>query len=314
MQIEVRVRDLVKRYKDLVAIDHLDLEIQKGEIYGLLGPNGSGKTTLINCILSLLRYEKGEVEIFGEPMKPDAYHLKQNIGVVSQEPAVYDELSVYENIDYFCGLYVSDKAVRKKLVEEVIGFVQLDEFRKFRPKKLSGGLLRRLNLACGIAHKPRLIFLDEPTVAVDPQSRNRILEGIRQLRDEGSTIVYTTHYMEEVEFLCDRISIMDRGKILITGTSDEIKAISRSGETVRVETFDLDETHLKAIEALPSVESLEYGQAELVLKMKPKTNGLLDILNYFEHHDIPMTKISSKQPTLNDVFLEITGKELRDDD
>lgn len=123
MQIEVRVQDLVKRYKDLVAIDHLDLEIQKGEIYGLLGPNGSGKTTLINCILSLLRYEKGEVEIFGEPMKPDAYHLKQNIGVVSQEPAVYDELSVYENIDYFCGLYVSDKAVRKKLVEEVIEFV-----------------------------------------------------------------------------------------------------------------------------------------------------------------------------------------------
>ncbi|HHW92912.1 MAG TPA: ABC transporter ATP-binding protein [Clostridiaceae bacterium] len=313
MQAEVRVRNLVKRYKDLVAVDHLNLEIQKGEIYGLLGPNGSGKTTLINCILSLLRYEKGEVEIFGEPMKPDAYHLKQNIGVVSQEPAVYDELSVYENIDYFCGLYVPDKAIRRKLVEEVIEFVQLDEFRKFRPKKLSGGLLRRLNLACGIAHKPRLIFLDEPTVAVDPQSRNRILEGIRQLRDEGSTIVYTTHYMEEVEFLCDRLSIMDRGKILITGTSDEIKAISRSGETVLVETFDLDETHLKAIETLPSVESLEYSQAELVLKMKPKTNGLLDILNYFEHHDIPMTKISSKQPTLNDVFLEITGKELRDD-
>ncbi|NLZ66691.1 MAG: ABC transporter ATP-binding protein [Clostridiaceae bacterium] len=313
MQAEVRVRNLVKRYKDLVAVDHLDLEIQKGEIYGLLGPNGSGKTTLINCILSLLRYEKGEVEIFGEPMKPTAYHLKQDIGVVSQEPAVYNELSVYENIDYFCGLYVSDKTTRRRLVEEVIEFVQLGEFRKFRPKKLSGGLLRRLNLACGIAHKPRLIFLDEPTVAVDPQSRNRILEGILQLRDEGSTIVYTTHYMEEVEFLCDRISIMDRGKVLITGTSDEIKAISRSGETVRVETFGLDETHLKTIETLPPVESLEYDQTELVLKMKAKTNGLLDILNYFEHHDIPMTRISSKQPTLNDVFLEITGKELRDD-
>ena len=313
MQAEVRVRNLVKRYKDLVAVDHLDLESQKGEIYGLLGPNGSGKTTLINCILSLLRYEKGEVEIFGESMKPTAYHLKQDIGVVSQEPAVYYELSVYENIDYFCGLYVSDKTTRRRLVEEVIEFVQLGEFRKFRPKKLSGGLLRRLNLACGIAHKPRLIFLDEPTVAVDPQSRNRILEGILQLRDEGSTIVYTTHYMEEVEFLCDRISIMDRGKVLITGTSDEIKAISRSGETVRVETFGLDETHLKTIETLPPVESLEYDQTELVLKMKAKTNGLLDILNYFEHHDIPMTRISSKQPTLNDVFLEITGKELRDD-
>ena len=278
----------------------------------MLGPNGSGKTTLINCILSLLRYEKGEVEIFGEPMKPDAYHLKQNIGVVSQEPAVYDELSVYENIDYFAAFTYPIKPFGKNWWKRSLNLFSWASFANF-VRKAVGSLLRRLNLACGIAHKPRLIFLDEPTVAVDPQSRNRILEGIRQLRDEGSTIVYTTHYMEEVEFLCDRLSIMDRGKILITGTSDEIKAISRSGETVRVETFDLEETHLKALEALPSVESLEYGQAELVLKMKPKTSGLLDILNYFEHHDIPMTKISSKQPTLNDVFLEITGKELRDD-
>ena len=180
MQAEVRVRNLVKRYKDLVAVDHLDLEIQKGEIYGLLGPNGSGKTTLINCILSLLRYEKGEVEIFGESMKPTAYHLKQDIGVVSQEPAVYYELSVYENIDYFCGLYVSDKTTRRRLVEEVIEFVQLGEFRKFRPKNCRGPVAPSES-GMRDFHKPRLIFLDEPTVAVDPQSRNRILEGILQL-------------------------------------------------------------------------------------------------------------------------------------
>lgn len=310
--MEVKVRDLVKRYKDLVAIDHLDLDIEKGVIYGLLGPNGSGKTTLIQCILSLLRYEKGEVEIFGKPMSPDANDIKRQIGVVPQTPAVYKELSVYENIDYFCGLYVGDKQKRKAYVAEVIDFVQLGEFQKFKPEQLSGGLLRRLNLACGIAHKPRLIFLDEPTVAVDPQSRNRILEGIKALRDQGSTIVYTTHYMEEVELLCDYLSILDRGKVLISGTSEEIKAISQKGDTVTIEVYDLPRSHIDALKALPYVESLSYDGVELSMQMKTKANGLLDILHYFESHDLTVAKVNAKQPTLNDVFLEITGKELRD--
>ena len=179
----VEVNNLVKRYRELVALDHFNLQIEEGEIFGLLGPNGSGKTTTINCILSLLKYDKGSIRIFGKEMEPDSYDLKAKIGVVMQNVAVFDELNVYENIDYFCGLYVRDKELRKRYVEEAISFVGLEEFRKFYPKKLSGGLLRRLNIACGIAHKPRLIFFDEPTVAVDPQSRNKILEGIVTLRD-----------------------------------------------------------------------------------------------------------------------------------
>lgn len=147
-------------------------------------------------------------------MNPDSYDLKRQIGVVMQNVAVVDELTVYENIDYFCGLYVKDKALRKQYVEEAIAFVGLDDFRKFFPKKLSGGLLRRLNIACGIAHKPKLIIMDEPTVAVDPQSRNKILEGIVELNRNGATIIYTSHYMEEVEQICSRIAIMDKGKIL----------------------------------------------------------------------------------------------------
>ena len=181
---EVEVIDLVKRYKELIAINHLSLNIPQGDIFGLLGPNGSGKTTLINCILALLKYDQGEIRVFGQKMTPSSYELKQQIGLVPQTPTVYEELSVYENIDYYCSLYVQDRARRKQLVEEALDFVQLGDFRKMRPKKLSGGLLRRLNLACGIAHKPRLIFLDEPTVAVDPQSRNRILDGIKELNAE----------------------------------------------------------------------------------------------------------------------------------
>ena len=224
----VKIENLVKRYKEVLALDHFNLEINEGEVFGLLGPNGSGKTTTINCILSLLSYDKGDVEVFGKKMTPDNYEAKRNIGVVMQNVAVFDELTVYENIDYFCGLYISDKSTRKKYVEEAIDFTGLNEFRKFRPKKLSGGLLRRLNIACGIAHKPELIILDEPTVAVDPQSRNHILEGIQKLNQQGATIIYTSHYMEEVEQICSRIAIMDKGRNLALGTADELKKLIKN--------------------------------------------------------------------------------------
>ncbi len=210
----IEVKNLTKEYKTLKAIDDLSFEVREGEILGLLGPNGSGKSTTINCILSLLKFSKGSIQIFGKEMTPNAYDIKKELGVIFQEVAVFDELTVYENIDYFCGLYIKDKNTRKQYIDEAIELVGLEEFRKFYPKQLSGGLLRRLNIACGIAHKPKLIFLDEPTVAVDPQSRNNILDGIKKLRDNGATIVYTTHYMEEVEILCDRIIILDKGRIL----------------------------------------------------------------------------------------------------
>jgi len=208
----VAVDNLVKRYGELVAVDRLSLHIKKGEVFGLLGPNGSGKTTTMSCILQLLTYDKGDIALFGESMSPTRYDLKRRIGVVPQEVAVYDELTVRENIDSFCALYVEDRRRRRELVDEAIEFVGLQEFERFRPKKLSGGLLRRLNIACGIAHRPELIFLDEPTVAVDPQSRNSILDGILRLNHEGATIVYTSHYMEEVEQICSRILIMDAGR------------------------------------------------------------------------------------------------------
>ena len=202
----VTIRSLVKRYGELIAVDGLSLEIGRGEVLGLLGPNGSGKTTTINCLLQLLTYDKGEISVFGRPMSATAYDLKRRIGVVPQEVAVFDELTVAENIDAFCALYVGDRARRRRLVEAAIAFVDLEKFANFRPKKLSGGLLRRLNIACGIAHAPELIIFDEPTVAVDPQSRSAILEGIRRLNERGATIIYTSHYMEEVEELCRRIN------------------------------------------------------------------------------------------------------------
>ena len=231
----IEVKDLTKKYKELTAVDHLSFNLEEGEILGLLGPNGSGKSTTINCILSLLTMNEGEIKIFGKEMKPNAYDIKKDIGVIFQEVAVFEELTVYENIDYFCGLYINNKQERKEKVEKAIEFVGLSEFKKFYPKQLSGGLLRRLNIACGIAHEPKLIFLDEPTVAVDPQSRNNILEGIKALRDKGATILYTTHYMEEAEILCDRIIIMDKGKIIAQGTKNELKELAGIEEKVTLE-------------------------------------------------------------------------------
>ena len=253
MDTVVSVQNLVKKYKNNYAVNGLSFDVKKGEILGLLGPNGSGKTTTINCILSLLQFDSGQIKIFGETMRPSAYNIKQKIGVIFQEVAVFNELTVYENIDYFCGLYISDKNTRKQYIADALKLVSLEKFQKYRPKQLSGGLLRRLNIACGIAHKPELIFLDEPTVAVDPQSRNNILNDIKKLRDQGATVIYTTHYMEEVEELCDRIIILDNGKIIAKGTVNELKKLAKN-----------------------------------------------------------QTKIVTG-PTLNDVFLELTGKDLRDD-
>lgn len=308
----VKVSNLVKRYKEVLALDHLNLEVEEGEIFGLLGPNGSGKTTAINCILSLLKYDKGSIEVFGEPMRPDAYNIKRDIGVVMQDVAVFEELTVYENIDYFCGLYIRDKKERKELVEEAIKFVGLNEYRKFHPKKLSGGLLRRLNIACGIAHKPRLIIMDEPTVAVDPQSRNKILENIVELNRKGSTIIYTSHYMEEVEQICSKITIIDNGKVIAKGTKEELKSMISMGEKITVEVFGISEEQLKKLEGMPTIFSVSYDGKLLRIKSHINKNNLEKVLQFINAENISFGKIYTELPTLNDVFLEITGKELRD--
>ncbi|WP_343342886.1 ABC transporter ATP-binding protein [Terrisporobacter petrolearius] len=308
----IKVKDLVKRYDDLLALDHLNLEVKEGEVFGLLGPNGSGKSTAINCILSLLEYDKGDIEIYGKTMSPEAYDIKRDIGVIMQNVAVFEELTVYENIDYFCGLYISDKNLRKKYVQDAIEFVGLDEYKTFYPKKLSGGLLRRLNIACGVAHRPKLIILDEPTVAVDPQSRNNILEGIQKLNREGATIVYTSHYMEEVEQICTNISIMDKGKVIATGTSEELKRMINCGETITVETFKIEEEVIKGLRQLQNITYVKYKDNYLVVKSSKGKNNLSIVIDYLRKNNVQIGKIYSEPPTLNDVFLEITGKALRD--
>lgn len=312
----VEVGSLIKRYGELVAVDGLSLKIPRGQVLGLLGPNGSGKTTTINCILQLLAYDKGSIRVFGEPMTPTVYELKRRIGVVPQDVAVFDELTVAENVNAFCALYVRDRTERRRLVAEAIGFVGLEKFVKFKPKKLSGGLLRRLNIACGIAHGPDLIILDEPTVAVDPQSRGAILDGIRRLNEHGATIIYTSHYMEEVEQLCHRIVIMDRGRQVASGTSDELKAMIGIGERIRLEVVDpvpLGEDALEGLRRLEHVRTATHRDGEVLIECSPGAHNLSDVMKALEEVGATCGRVTSEPPTLNDVFLEITGRALRDE-
>lgn len=306
----VEVNNLTKKYHGKIAVDNLSFNVKKGEIVGFLGPNGSGKSTTINCILSLLNYE-GRVNLFGEEMNPDRLEIKSKIGVVFQNVAVFDELSVYENIDFFAGLYEKNKKQRKELVDEALRIVNLEEAIKKKPKELSGGMLRRLNIACGIVHKPELIIFDEPTVGVDPQSRNSILDFIKSLKEKRNTIIYTTHYMEEAEYLCDRIIIIDKGRILAEGSLSDLIKISGIHEKVILDMNNHNEDLLTYIKSLDSVESFDATDSLINIRFKDDNNNLAKLIKYLDTNNITYKSIYSEKPNLNDVFLKLTGKELR---
>jgi len=312
MENIIEVKNLTKKYKSLKAVDNISFDVKEKEILGLLGPNGSGKSTTINCMLALLKIENGSIKINGEEIKASSYEIKKNIGVVFQDVALFDELTVYENVDYFCGLYITDKKIRKKYIDEAIKLVSLDNYRKFYPRELSGGLLRRLNIACGIAHKPKIIFLDEPTVAVDPQSRNNILESIKKLKNKGCTIIYTTHYMEEVEMICDRVIILDKGKIIACGTTDELKNLTKIEEKVTIEIDKVGNDLLTKIKELKNILDIKYNKNILTIYYEKGKNNLGNLIDFLKKENVLYNKIFSERPTLNDVFLELTGKELRD--
>lgn len=312
MENVIEIRGLVKTYKKIRAVDNLDLDVKKGSILGLLGPNGSGKSTTINCLLALIKKDSGSIKIYGKEMTPESYDIKKKIGVVFQDVGVYEELNVYENIDYFCGLYIKDKDKRKQLIEETIDLVGLNEFLKFRPKELSGGLLRRLNIACGIAHEPDIIIFDEPTVAVDPQSRNNILEGIKKLNKNGATIIYTSHYMDEVEEICDYIVIIDRGKVIAEGSSDSLKAMIDTKEKISFRSENLDNEIIEKIKSIDSLLEMDFRNDTYHLSFANGKDNLIKLINILNENSINYDSLTSQSPSLNDVFLSLTGKGLRD--
>ena len=308
----VRMEEATKKFGDVHAVDKVTLEISPGEIFGLLGPNGAGKSTAINLIIGLLRLDGGRISVLDNDVTSNLMAVKRNIGIVPQELAIYEDLTSLENVMFFASLYgLSGRALRKA-AEEALEFSGLSDQSKGMPKKFSGGMKRRLNIACAIAHKPRLIIMDEPTVGIDPQTRSHILQSVGTLNSQGCTVIYTTHYMEEAEEICSRVAIMDHGKIIAEGTNPELKALIVEKNMLWVTLSDtpalVDASRLSAIRGVTNVE---IDESIVKVTSEREINVLQPVISYFTSAGIQVKNVESKLPDLETVFLSLTGRSLR---
>lgn len=308
----VEIKNLVKRYKDNLAVDNVNLIIKEGEIFGLLGPNGAGKSTTINTLIGLTKMDSGEIKIFGRGMDKAEGEIKKNIGVVPQDIAIYEDLTAYENVTFFGKLYGLKDGLLKQRVEEALNFTGLWDKRKELPAKFSGGMKRRLNIACAIVHQPKLIIMDEPTVGIDPQSRNHILQSVKELNKMGSTIIYTSHYMEEVEELCNYITIMDHGRVIASGTKDELKALVEFEEKVVIDLSSVNFTIVDNIRGVSGVKDCTLNGNSLVVASQKNSKNLSRIIDIITNTDSEILSINVEKPTLEGIFLTLTGRRLRD--
>lgn len=308
----VEIKNLVKRYKDFIAVDNLSLSIKEGEIFGLLGPNGAGKTTTINTILGLSKKDSGEVKIFGKSMDKSEGEIKRNTGIVPQNIALFNDLKAYENVEFFGRLYGLRGRLLKERVEEALEFTGLLDRKNDYPLKYSGGMQRRLNIACAIVHKPKLIIMDEPTVGIDPQSRNHILNSVRRMNESGSTVIYTSHYMEEVEELCTDIAIMDHGKVIAKGTKEHLKSLVEKEEKLTVTLSNVNYTMVEQIRKISGVIDCELGDRKLTVTSQNGSKNLSRIIDSINNSNSEILGIDVDKPSLEGVFLTLTGKKLRD--
>ena len=306
----LQIENLHKQYDKFEALKGVDLNIKKGEIYGLLGPNGAGKSTLIKTISGLEKKTQGTI-IFEEKEK-NINKYKQHIGFLPQDLAIYLDFTARENINFFCSLYGYKGRELKERVDKALEFVGLTEVKNKKAKEFSGGMKRRLNMGCAIAHSPSLIIMDEPTVGIDPQSRNHILESVKRLNEEGATIIYTSHYMEEVEELCNNISIMDNGKIIASGNKEYLKS---NLVNYNVYTINLKNKIYKLenyINKIDGVYKTEIENNEIRCYYLKDKNIHQKLINTISNHSGVIENIKNEVPTLESVFLTLTGKKLRD--
>ncbi|RIX51478.1 ABC transporter ATP-binding protein [Paenibacillus nanensis] len=310
----LQLKQLTKTYGDFAAVDQLSLSIKEGEIFGFLGANGAGKSTTIHMIASLIPITKGEIEVLGKNIVKNRRFAKSNIGIVPQEIAIYEDMTAYENVRFFAGLYGLRGALLKSRTEEALAFVGLDDKHRSFPRDFSGGMKRRLNIACAIAHRPKLIIMDEPTVGIDPQSRNYILESVKKLNAMGSTVIYTSHYMEEVEEICTRIAIIDHGKIIAEGTQAQLKSIITDQKTIGIEVRTMEGLNLEKLSGIAGVRSVEANEErrEIRVSSDAEVNNLNRILKELLADGMEIRAVEERQPSLETVFLTLTGRSLRD--
>ena len=306
------VRDLVRRYGDLTAVDGVSFRIAPGETYGLLGPNGAGKTTTISVIAGLIPGDAGTVTVLGEPVGPSRVAVKRHIGLVPQDLAIYPELAGRENLRFFGRLqHMGGKDLTRR-VDEVLDLIGLADRAKDATKEYSGGMKRRLNIGIGLLHQPTLLILDEPTVGVDPQSRNAILESVETLSHEGMAVLYTTHYMEEAERLCDRIAIIDSGRIQAEGTRAELIRMTGEFDQIRLTGSGDVAAAAAAILALPAVQHADADRHSVLLTVRDAPTAVAGIVTAATTAGMTLDDVEISRPNLESVFLQLTGKALRD--
>lgn len=307
------INGIVKRYGDVKALDHINFEINSGEIVGLLGPNGAGKTTAIRALAGLIGVDSGEITLFGDKQDVNNIKLKRHIGLVTQEVTVFEELTAEENLRFFGGLYgLKGEALRSR-VKETLEFVGLTQYAKKTPGKFSGGMQRRLNIACALVHQPKFLIMDEPTVGIDPQSRNHILESVKHLAKQGITVLYTSHYMEEVQAIANRIIIIDQGRVIAGGTLEELINRIQHEETIRITVTMPSEVLTESFRAIQGVKSVYQNGAEYTI-LSGAGSGNLNRVIAIAQQNGGVSNITAEKPTLEDVFLTLTGKKLRDEE
>lgn len=307
----VHIKNIVKRYGNHLALGHVDINIYEGEILGLMGPNGAGKTTLIHSLAGLIGIDSGEIEVFGKIQKGNILEMKRQIGLVTQDIAVFEDLTARENLEFFGGIYGLKGMVLKRSVDETLEFVGLTEYAKKLPTKFSGGMRRRLNIACALVHKPRFLIMDEPTVGIDPQSRNHILENVKELNRQGTTILYTSHYMEEVQNIASRVVIMDQGHVIAQGSIDELVEKIQHEEKIRLEVAEPSEILLEKFRKIDGVKQVSQQGKEIKIISSVGTGNLDRVLSLAKEAG-GVLSVSAERPNLEDVFLTLTGKQLRD--
>ncbi len=305
------MNDAVKRFGNVQALDHVSFEIQEGEILGLLGPNGAGKTTAIRALAGLIGVDSGEIILLGEKQDVNNIRLKQHLGLITQEVTVFEELTAEENLRFFGGLYGVKGDKLRQRVKETLEFVGLSEYAKKAPGKFSGGMQRRLNIACALIHSPKFLIMDEPTVGIDPQSRSYILEAVKRLTTQGTTVLYTSHYMEEVQAIASQIVIMDLGRVIASGTLDELIGRIQHEETIRITVANPSDTIVERFRAIRGVKSVIQKGTDYIIVSGAGSGNLNRVLEVAQQSG-GVSNISADKPTLEDVFLTLTGKTLRD--
>lgn len=311
----LRVQNLTKNYGDFCAVDNLSFSVDEGEIFGLLGPNGAGKSTTMNVITSLCDFSKGSVSVDGMDIVKEKSKVRRVIGMVPQEIALYPFLTAEENVKFFASLYGLRGKELNSAAKQALEFTGLSSRAKVKPKKMSGGMKRRLNIACGIAHHPKLIIMDEPTVGVDAQSREHILGSIKTLRERGATVIYTSHYMNEVEEICDRIAIIDHGKFVACGTEQELVSTVSNSRALKITTelksgVSADEL-ISELSKLPDVKKARIDENEIILEINLSQKDFTLYLEHIQKRGLPIYAVTSESINLEDVFIALTGRELR---